>query len=167
MAREIGINRLVVTLVTMRKLSLTNQLDGIIPLLGSLQTEFSGVIESYHRSFSGYEPYHPSSLITQAHLHLTIPFHLLLVIVIGKQRHSSEHRIITLHHPYTSCVRNIVLEELEIMRSPPMVQKLGRVMTISISAASTSIAFGVSLLLDDIRMILRVCSAQPAVLPPP
>ena len=111
---EIGINRLVITLVTMRKLSLANQLDGIIPLSGSLQAEFSGV--SYHiiARFQRMNRITLRSLITQTHLHFIIPFHLLLVIVVGKHRHSSEHRIITLT-PLIPVVRNIVLQELEII----------------------------------------------------
>ena len=71
---EIGINRLVITLVTMRKLSLANQLDGIIPLSGSLQTEFSGVSDHIVARFQRMNRITLRSLITQAHLHLIIPF---------------------------------------------------------------------------------------------
>ena len=111
---EIGINRLIVTLVTMRKLSLTNQLDGIIPLLGSLQTEFSGVSNHIIARFQRMNRITLRSLITQTHLQFIIPFHLLLVIVVGKHRHSSEHRIITLT-TLIPVVRNIILQELEII----------------------------------------------------
>ena len=71
---EIGINRLVITLVTMRKLSLANQLDGIIPLSGSLQTEFSGVSDHIVARLQRMNRITLRSLITQAHLHLIIPF---------------------------------------------------------------------------------------------
>ena len=43
---EIGINRLVIVLVTMRKLSLAKSAGWYNTTFGSLQTEFSGV--SYH-----------------------------------------------------------------------------------------------------------------------
>ena len=111
---EIGINRLVITLVTMRKLSLSNQLDGIIPLSRSLQTEFSGVSDHIVARFQRMNRITLRSLITQAHLHLIIPFYLLLVIVVGKHRHSSEHRIIALT-TLIPVVRNIVLQELQII----------------------------------------------------
>ena len=98
----------------MRKLGLADNLNGIIPLFGSLQTELSGVSNHIIARLQRMNRITLRSLVTQAHLHLILPFNLLLVIVVGKHRHSSKHRIITLT-TLIPVVRNIVLQELEII----------------------------------------------------
>ncbi len=156
---EIGINLLIITLVTMGKLRLADQLDGIIPLLGSLQTQLAGVSDQVVSSLSTYEQYRPwksDSPVASPACCPTSPSACCCSWPAWLRVPAANS---CSHHPYTSCQTHSSAGTAD-SNHRLKVQKLGRVMTISIGAASTSIAFGATCSTMSRMVLLRFGSAH-------
>ena len=114
---EIRINLFVITLHTMRKLSLGYELQSVVPALGGLQTNLAGITNQVFCGFVLVNSIATRCLITKTQFQLVVPLHLLLVVVVGLHGYTTQERIVTLAS-LIPVVRHIVLQELKIIVAP-------------------------------------------------
>ena len=109
---EIRINLFVITLHTMRKLSLGYELQSVVPALGGLQTNLAGITYQVFCGFVLVNSIATRCLITKTQFQLVVPLHLLLVVVVGLHGYTTQERIVTLAS-LIPVVRHVVLEQLQ------------------------------------------------------